>query len=184
MTLEELRELSEDELCDRFPFMVVRNIHGELAKDDDGKPYTHFHKWGWRDIQLVLAERILPIYKALPDDYMDIFYLSEVKEKFGVLRNYWSMSNEKVDLWTILAEYISSYTCIHCGNTEKMGKRFMYYQSRGWISPYCGSCRDRDKLYDVRLMKPKCVFERHIHNAPKQKITLKAKDFWELPKED
>lgn len=182
MKLEDLRELTDDELCDRFPFMVVRDTSGRTIRDKDGKAINSFCSWGWRDIQLALAEHILPIYKKLPDDEMDIFYLSGVKEKFGELRCYWSMSNDTVDLWTWLAQYISLYTCIKCGKTEKTGKRYIYHQSRGWISPFCGSCAESrpDRSYDVRLMKPKLTFERYILDAPKQKITLSTKDFWNL----
>ena len=35
MKLSELKKLTNNELASRFPFIVVRNWNGELAKDED-----------------------------------------------------------------------------------------------------------------------------------------------------
>ena len=37
MKLSELKKLTNNELASRFPFIIVRNWNGELAKDEDGK---------------------------------------------------------------------------------------------------------------------------------------------------
>lgn len=114
MTLEKLKKLTNEQLNERFPFMITRNVFdGHICKDDEtGEVLNQFFDWGWRDIQLVLAEHIKPIYDRFDKKTKDLFLPQEIKEKYGALRVYWSSSNEAIDNWTALAEYISSYTCL------------------------------------------------------------------------
>lgn len=191
MTLKKLKELTNEQLNERFPFMVCKNAFaGEVIKDDNGNTLNHFEDWGWRDIQLVLAEHIKPIYDTFSDEEKNGFMIQQVKEKFGELRTYWFSSNEAIDLWTQLAEYISSYTCIVCGKTletvfynddsKNPIKVFYYYESKGWICPYCKEHTDKNKEYKTVYAKDEFTFKKGIPYGPEQKITLKVEDFWRL----
>lgn len=192
MTLEKLRELNNKQLNERFPFMVCKNdFTGEMIRDEKGNVLNHFEDWGWRDIQLVLAEHIKPIYDNFSDEEKNEFTIQQVKEKYGTLRIYWNFSNEVIDLWTQLAEYISSYTCIVCGKTletvfyndddpKNPIKVFYSYKSRGWICPYCKEHTDKDKEYDGTYAKDEFSFRKSDLYGPERKITLKVEDFWEL----
>lgn len=192
MTLEKLKELNNEQLNERFPFMICRNAFtGEVVKDEKGNVLNHFEDWGWRDIQLALVEHIKPVYDNFSDEEKNEFMIQQVKEKFGTLRTYWSSSNEVVDLWTQLAEYISSYTCIVCGKTLETVfynddnpdypiKVFYYYKSKGWICPYCREHTDKDKEYNTVFAEDKFTFKRKIPYGPGLKITLKVDDFWRL----
>lgn len=197
MKLEQLRKLSNEQLNERFPFMVSHNIFdGHICKDDDGKVLNDFYSsWGWRDIQLVLAEHIKPIYdKRLSDKEKENFFLTEVKEKYGTLRYYWSASSEDIDNWTNLAEHISSYTCINCGETKKKGNKFVYWESKGWISPYCKSCAKFlsysngnelfwRKNYNKTNVKSQTILERY-GCGPKMTITINDDEFWKLEEDE
>lgn len=199
MTLEKLKKLTDEQLNERFPFMVCHAISGEIPKDENGKILNHFSDWGWRDIQLVLAEHIKPIYDKFDDNAKKDFWLFDIKEKWGRLDTFWTVSNEAIDNWTTLAEYISSYTCIKCGKIEQqIDKHYWYYESKGWICPYCENCAK--KLYEDRMKdfghelvsqnewkddytytgkEPTCTFERW-GEGPKLTITMSIDDFWKL----
>lgn len=182
MTLEILRTLTDEQLNERFPFMVCKNVFsGEVIKNDEtGLAYNHFEDWGWRDIQLAWAEHIKPIYDNFTDEEKNDFMIQQIKEKFGELRQYTSFSNEAIDLWTTLAEYVSSYTCIECGATEGDNDRFVYYESQGWISPYCEKHKKEDKKYIKKFCSDSYTFRRGIPFGPEQEISLKVEDFWKL----
>lgn len=199
MTLEKLRELTNEQLNERFPFMVTRNaFDGHICKDDEtGEVLNQFFDWGWRDIQLALAEHIKPIYDRWSAEAKEQFTLFDIKEKWGKLRTSWSGSNDAIDNWTSLAEHISSYTCIQCGDREKYKSKYYYWQSKGWICPYCDTCakklyddraKDSDEEvgeyewksdYDYETTSGDCTYERW-GDGPKLKITMKAEEFWKL----
>ena len=69
------------------------------------------------------------------------YRITQIKEKFGGLRWYDEYSTEKI--WKeIIPKYeeLSYKTCIDCGKPAE-------YVSCGWISPYCGNCRDKYHNY-------------------------------------
>lgn len=193
MQLEQLKKLTDEQLNKRFPFMICRSVFGDkVCKDDDGKVLNHFANWGWRDIQLILAEHIKPIYDSFNDEQKKDFFITECKEKYGSLRIYWTTSNEAINLWTDLAEYISSFTCINCGKTVKQNfynnenvsenpiVLYFYYESEGWINPYCVEHLDKDRKYNLSYRKGLFTFQRGIPYGPKQDITLNVEDFFKL----
>ena len=62
------------------------------------------------------------------------FRFSQVKEKWGILRIYYSGGDEFVMGVIAMAEAVSSVTCERCGAPGKPN-------DGGWISTLCGGCR-------------------------------------------
>lgn len=166
--------------------MVTKDNNGDAVLKDNGQPMTYFEDWGWRDIQLALAEHIKPIYDKMSDEQKQILQVSDVKEKYGTMRYDFYGGNDAIAAWVDLAEYISSYTCIKCGATKKddLSKdgRFIYWESQGWICPYCE--KHKKDGYVKRYADAKCRLERWELNFPKQTIEMNVDQFWDLPEED
>lgn len=188
MQLEELKKLTDEELNERFPFMITKNVFdGHICKDEDEEVLNQFSDWGWRDIQLALAEHIKPIYDKFSDKEKEGFFPTEIKEKYGSLRCYWTASNEAINNWTNLAEHVSSYTCLNCGKTKKKGNNFIYWETKGWISPYCKSCAKSisgkkifwRKDYNKANIENQTIIERYGH-GPEMTITINDDEFWKL----
>lgn len=184
MTLEKLKELSNQELNERFPFMIVYDYQGKPILDENSKiAFNHFEDWGWRDIQLILAEHIKPIYDNLfSEEERKKFSILEVKEKYGTLRTYWSYENTAIYEWTNLAEYVSSFTCIKCGKADMIDSQtgYKYFESQGWVCPYCEDCTEKDKEYKVRFAKPYLETRGNNFNGPGRVSRYDVEQFFKL----
>lgn len=146
MKLEELRNLSKEELIERFPFIVIRDCEtGEPFRDSEtGEVCIELdHTWGWHDLELLICEHIKKEYDTWDEETKKNFSILQVKEKFGGLRFYCSRETEKIRLATDWAENISFYTCIKCGKKEEISPgRFRVYLTKGWVCPYCKDCAE------------------------------------------
>ena len=175
MKLNELKKLSKKELAERFPFLQMRDYHGNLAFDDEtGEPILEggVHDWGWNDIILCWAEKVKPIYEKMPKDARDQFYVSQLKEKYGDMRLYLSCYPtgpfEKISEYTTMVEHLSTFTCINCGHISKSsdGKKLFAWSTKGgWITITCKKCAKnvmfRSKYRNGRgKMSNKQVFNR------------------------
>jgi len=69
------------------------------------------------------------------------YRIMQIKEKYGSLR--WYDAGNNAEIQNIINKYeeISARTCINCGKPAE-------YISRGWISPYCENCIDKNFEYD------------------------------------
>lgn len=63
---------------------------------------------------------------------------SQVKEKFGALRFYYSGGDQRIDGMISLATHISYNICISCGSREDLGT------TEGWISTKCRTCAEKN----------------------------------------
>ena len=146
MKLEELKNLSKEELIERFPFIIMRDCEtGEPYRDDEtGEICTELdHTWGWHDLELLICEHIKKEYDTWDEETKKNFSILQIKEKFGGLRFYCSSEPEKIRLATDWAEHISFYTCIRCGKKEEVSPgHFRAYITKGWICPYCKNCAE------------------------------------------
>ena len=61
----------------------------------------------------------------------------QVKEKFGTLRFYTDIRDERVEGMISVAEYRSSTTCERCGSRNNVT------QSEGWIVTLCNECHKK-----------------------------------------
>lgn len=163
MKLSELKKLTNNELASRFPFIIVRNWNGELAKDEDGNYYLEINGMnGWRDLLLCWAEKVKPIYDSITDENLkNNFYLMDVKEKWGSLRiDVSCIPTPKVDEYISMAEHLSEWTCLKCGKITKSSNNkhiIIYYQEQRVEIPFCKNCakKDVDKWHSKILYKRK-----------------------------
>lgn len=71
--------------------------------------------------------------------------ISQVKEKFGGLRFYYSVSGDRdtydaIGTWVAAAERVSVLTCVTCGTQKGVTTK-----GPGWISTKCDPCRSKPK---------------------------------------
>ena len=66
------------------------------------------------------------------DEELEWFDIS-VKEKYGELRIYFTITNDALEKITEKYEELSKHTCICCGRAAS-------WMSKGWIAPYCNKC--------------------------------------------
>lgn len=88
---------------------------------------------GWR---LAFGEQLCEeLNTALnKTNFADDYRITEIKEKWGGLR--WYDNGSTTEMQDIIDKYesLSFRTCINCGKPAK-------WVTRGWISPYCDSCK-------------------------------------------
>lgn len=186
MKLSELKKLTNNELALRFPFIIVRNWNGELAKDEDGNYYLEINGMnGWRDLLLCWAEKVKPIYDSITDENLkNNFYLTDVKEKWGCLRIEVSyILTPKVYEFTLMAEYLSKWTCINCGKIIKSSNSkhiIIYRQEQRAEVPFCKKCNKKD----IAEQHLKILYKREVGNWYTYLKSWKPEDSTEYIKYD
>lgn len=85
----------------------------------------------WNSFGAALLEDLAEAIQL--DGLEDVYSISDVKEKYGTLRWY-GTSSSRVDEVLDRYEEISGRTCIRCGKRA-------HWISRGWIAPYCDTCK-------------------------------------------
>jgi len=92
---------------------------------------------GWNDI-------ILELHKELQDSGYTDFVVTQIKEKFGILRVYLSYDHtDTTEIPSIIHRYErqSSYTCEHCGEVEPNNDSKKFYRDiKGWKKTLCDKC--------------------------------------------
>ena len=88
---------------------------------------------GWFLIIWNLSEKIEKIILSLPEDQRAQVCASQVKEKFGTLRFYMSVSSKEIESLIDEAEKLSETTCEDCGFPGRT-------RSGGWIRTLCNGC--------------------------------------------
>ena len=149
MKLSELKKLTNNDLASRFPFIIVRNWNGELAKDEDGNYYLEIDGMnGWRDILLCWAEKVKPIFDTLDKEVQKNFYIMECKEKWGCLRiDTTCIPTPKIDEYTSMAEHLSEWTCLKCGKITKSSNSKHLIIYRNVEVPFCKNCAKKDSSF-------------------------------------
>ena len=146
-------------LCERFPFLIPSNrwsgmriteaaSGGYWPGDPEAVPeydyeFTELDDMpdGWRDaFGEQLCEELLEELKA--NDALDTYRITQIKEKFGMLR--WYDSGNTKHGYEIIGKYarLSMRTCILCG---KPATRI----TLGWVSPYCDDCLPNEESVPV-----------------------------------
>lgn len=148
---EWINDFSEDQkrnydLCMKCPFLVPKDAFGEEDEDYDYS-YTYLDSIprGWRvAFGEQWASDVQDAIDKLPEDKREMVYVLQLKEKYGLFRQYFShYTNELRDV-VYKYEDMSEKTCIGCGATATK-------ISTGWISPWCDKCAEkvRDKFVSV-----------------------------------
>ena len=123
------------ELCERFPFLIPRNVFTD-EKDPDYEKYEYTEldamPEGWRKaFGEQMCQEIMD--ELVANDMVDSYRILQIKEKYGELR--WYDNGFTTNGFDIIEKYsqLSRKTCIHCG---KPATRI----TLGWISPFCDDC--------------------------------------------
>jgi hypothetical protein len=173
MKLSELKKLSNEQLAERFPFVVGRDNNDVPSIDEGIKLYMN----GWTDLLFCWAEKVKPIFDKLDKKTQDNFYIFDYKEKWGTLRLDLScIPNDEIDKLTTMVEHLSEYCCIKCGKITKTsnGKKLVYFgNGRNWVIPFCRDCSYQQCLNEWHDFGPE-RFQNWIVNSKKPIRTLRT----------
>lgn len=125
------------ELCERYPFLLPRNVWTDKIDDDYDYSWTLLDnvEEGWKKLFLKMCEEIRePLINC---NFLDKFRFSQIKEKWGVLRMYHFGAPAEVNEIIWKYEKMSARICINCG--DKATK-----MSRIWYAPWCDKCARGD----------------------------------------
>jgi hypothetical protein len=125
------REL-EEKLFRQFPWLEARNVWSgkklgfciSMSCDD-----------GWYQLINDLCKGIDKVLKNCSPEFVEGFFVEQVKEKFSTLRFYTSYGNDEIFGLITEAEEKSSKTCEHCGNDGELCTR------HSWLRTLCDKCR-------------------------------------------
>lgn len=147
------------DLIKLYPYLAPKNAWtGELDKDYD---YSYMHgeydiPEGWQVLFLLYCKNIRPL--LLATNYLDKFYFTQVKEKYGTLRLYNGGYPNNFEHITSVYEGFSEYICQVCGKPSK-------FETGGWIGYFCPQCLfevgvDEANCYLVKKRRS-CVITQH-----------------------
>ena len=130
------------ELCERYPFLIPRNVWTDKIPEDYDYSYTRLDDLepGWR---IAFGEQLCEELKSALEkaDWVDAFRFTQIKEKWGKLCLYHFACNPSAIDVIRKYEKLSQYICGHCGKPATK-------VSTGWIYPYCDSCSDKLTKYE------------------------------------
>lgn len=138
-----MRQELEKQLIKDFP-----NLFSDYDKDmkQTAMCWGCEHNDGWEGILREACEKLEPlIIKWIRDNPNNLDWkprFSQVKEKFGTLRIYWTSATDEMYAITDEAEEKSETTCEICGAIGKL-------RGQGWLYTNCYKCaknEDRDNL--------------------------------------
>lgn len=122
-----ISEKEKESLTQEYPFL----------KDETGFNFIDDIPDGWinvvKDFLPELKKRLIEI------NFLEDYKLLQVKEKFGFIRWYDNCTDDKIISLIQELEHKTEKTCIICGDKAK-------YISLGYISPYCGECKEHIRM--------------------------------------
>jgi hypothetical protein len=145
------------DLLSRYPFLKHRKEYGiGPAYETDAENIAHnFYKiWdghGWEDLwKNRYLPRLFKLYDSWDEDTKKRFLFLDVKEKFGEMRIYTSMSTGD-DSLNEKACSLSSWICFDCGKEprDEEGRRVIW-TTGGWITNLCEECARRALSKGIR----------------------------------
>lgn len=130
-------------LVAKYPWLVDREWDPDTDTYYVREDETYLTTWlddmpdGWR---IAFSEKMCEeIQKELErTNFIDKYYIVQVKEKYGGLRWYTGgvPADSFLDEIAVKYEKLSYATCVECGKAA-------HWMCSGWISPYCTECRDK-----------------------------------------
>lgn len=147
-----INDLSEQQkknlnLCVKYPFLVPRDVF--TGEEDECYDYSYTYMDdipdGWRAaFGEQWASDVQDAINKMPAEERNRTYVLQLKEKYGMLTQYFSHYTD--ELRAVIQKYsiISSRICIDCGEPATK-------ISQWWISPYCNECAEKihDKFTSV-----------------------------------
>lgn len=138
---------SNKELIKKYPFLLPRNVWSGKPVEDFDFHYTELDSlpFGWKKaFGLQMVDELNEILKK--GDYVELYRITDIKEKFGSLRWYdFGVPNtifDEYNEWLNKYEKLSMDTCIECGKPSE-------YETKGWINFLCRDCAKKQGL-DLR----------------------------------
>ena len=127
--------MNNKELIERYPFLMPRNRWTGKIPEEFNYSYTELDAMpdGWRK---AFGERMCEeIRNALiEENYLDEYRISQIKEKYGMLRWYSFGTTQKVEDIIYKYEYISRFICMNCG------RPYAKELDIGWVYTLCENC--------------------------------------------
>lgn len=138
MKEKEIERLFNKALCERYPFLIPRNVWTDSIVEDYNYEFTELDGMpdGWRKafgIQFMEELR----ENLISNNFLDKLRILQIKEKYGVLRFYISGAPE--ELYDIIHKYeeLSSHYCYRCGAPGKLECW------DGWFITWCEDCKEK-----------------------------------------
>ena len=165
-------------LLGKYPFLKHRNYWKTVPDDcyhtdKENIEYNYYKYWdgsGWEDLwKNRYLPRLFKEYDSWDDKTKSGFFITDTKEKFGELRIYTSFSSDK-SLESI-AEWLSGYTCQHCGAEPRIDGKRTIWTTGGWITNLCKECatkyliRNKDSWSSSEIEK-ELDDMKHIQEKP------------------
>ena len=130
-------------LCDRYPFLIPRNVWSDKISWSKKYSWTEaegFPTGWWKAFGLLMCEDLRD--ELLKYNYLEKFRFTQIKEKYGELRAYHNGipkgAKDIIPKYTVLSRNI----CIVCGRPD------VPMIGHGWISPECFDCwKKRNKWH-------------------------------------
>lgn len=128
-------------LVEKYPKIFV-DRYGDKLKTAMCWGFEHEDGWFW--IIDNLCESIQSYIDnnneyADEDKKISQVIATQVKEKYGTLRFYYSGGDNYIDGMVSFAENLSANTCEFCGSMKNVGK------TKGWVSTICKDCYNNSK---------------------------------------
>jgi hypothetical protein len=120
----------DDALCRDFP-LTFRDRHASMQVTC--MCWGFDVEDGWEPLIRRAAEKIEAAILKLPEADREHVCASQVKEKFGTLRLYFTSENEEISAAIKEAEEASEVTCEDCGAAGSLRKG-------GWLRTLCDAC--------------------------------------------
>ncbi len=153
------------DLLNKYPFLKFRKSYGSRepayetdAEDIENNYYKYWDGNGWEDLwKNRYLPRLFKLYDSWDDETKARFEFMDVKEKYGELRIYTSVSTGD-DSLNGIAETLSSWICYDCGKEPRTadGKRVIW-TTGGWITNLCEECAKKALGHRVRTSEEDCL---------------------------
>lgn len=138
LTKSKIEKAFNKALCERYPFLIPRNIFSDEIVGDWGYEWTELDSMapGWR------KSFGIQFMEDLRDDllrtgYLDEFRITQIKEKYGELRFYVSSAHRSTHDIIDRYESLSRRVCMLCGNPAELK------WVNGWADTICDECLER-----------------------------------------
>ena len=186
------------DLLNKYPFLKFRKAYGSRepayetdAEDIENNYYKYWDGTGWEDLwKNRYLPRLFKLYDSWDDETKARFEFMDVKEKYGELRVYTSVSTGE-DSLNGIAESLSSWICYDCGKEPRTadGKRVIW-TTGGWITNLCEDCArkalghgvrtsEEDDLDNMRTVKEKPFgYTRFSREGDIKVIYKETEDGW------
>jgi len=126
-------------LVEKYP-LIFMDRYGDMKKT--AMVWGFEHGSGWFHI---IDKLCSCIQNYIDNNKKPQIVATQVKEKFGSLRFYFSGGDNLIDGMVWMAEHLSYYSCEDCGTTNKVG------HTKGWIYTLCEECSIERNLQNWSL---------------------------------